>query len=858
MLAALVLATVLVRPFDFFANGPYDPAVPTPDSILRYGPGERHSTFRDLERVVTAIAAAAKDRVRLFEYGATPEGRPLRVLVVSSPENIRRLEDIRRQHDLLAHGKGDPVGTVPIVWINECIHGDETASCEAGMWTLYNLAASRGTLSKALDREVVILNPIYNPDGHERYVVYYNSVATGSPEAGSYEHRAPGVMLGRLNHYRFDMNRDRVAFSQDETRQEFAEMLRWNPQVYIDQHGQVGSYFFPPEPMSINENVDRARNSKWTQLFGRATGRAFDDLGLGFYTRNEFDLFYPGYIDSSNTLTGAIGMTHETDGGRVLAEQRPNGSTVTLQQGMFKHFTSALAVVRTAAEHSGELLADYATFKRRTCDGTSAGKFKRVVIEGDPRALARLSAQLRFAGIRSEIASQPFDQPEAHDYWTPSSGAKHFPAGALVVDMAQSQGALAKALLEPTGTFEDEFVKAQVAKRKAVPSGETYPGPEDPEFYDLTAWSLPFAHELRAWWCETAPPVTTSTDSARSSHASPLAADSTVGPSVRAATASTVGYAIPYTDDEDALAVFGALLADVRAEVSTKPMTLAGRTFAAGTFFFMAGRNEPGYQEKLAGLAASHGSELVPLKTSFPDSDRFSPGSSFAIQLRKPRIALVMGSTGNLSQCGPIWYLLERVWKLPFTPIGADALTDGDLSKYTCIVLPDGVQAPSTGRFHDWIGAGNVAVAFQVDRSMVGTGKYVELTEVPGDIAPLPGSLFRAQMDPRSFLSFGYPALTEGAKIDLAVPVRGDHFWQIKREGGSVVSLAGDDKHPLLLSGWEWPEDTETHLRNTTYVQDVPVGQGHLILYTQDPTDRAMWPGLYKTLLNAMLVGSGF
>lgn len=847
MLAVLALVVALNRPFDFYANGPYDPSVPRPESILRFGAGERHSNFRDQERVVTAIAESAKERVKVFEYGTTPEGRPLRVFAVSSPANIRRLEQIRRQHDELAHGKGDPAATVPVVWINECIHGDETASFEAGMWTLYNLVASRGALSKSLEREVVVLNPVYNPDGHERYVVYYNSVATGSPEPESYEHRAPEVMLGRLNHYRFDMNRDRVAFSQDETREEFAEMLRWNPQVYIDQHGQVGSYFFPPEPMSINANVDRARNAKWTEVFGRATGKAFDELGLSFFTKSEFDLYYPGYIDSSNTLTGAIGMTHETDGGRVLAEERADGSTVTLKQGMFKHFTSALAVVRAAADHAADLMSDYSTFKRRACTGASAGKFRRVVLTGDSRALNRLSQQLRYAGIQSALAAQPFDQTDAHDYWSAAKGSHHFQANALVVDMDQPQGAFAKALLEPGSGFEDEFTKAQVGKRKMAPQGETYPGPEGAEFYDLTGWSLPYAHELGAWWCESAPPIKTVPST------TPVAMDL----SRITGRASAVGYAIPYRDDEDALAVFDALMNGVRGEVSTRPMTLGGVDLPVGSFLFLADHNDEGYFSKLSEAAASHGSTLISLKSSYPDVDRYSPGSSYAIQLRKPKIAVVMGVPGRLAQCGAIWYLMERVWKLPFTPITSDALNSGDLGKYTCIVLPEGVAAPSSGRFRDWVNSGNVAVVLHADGSTVGSGRYVELTEVSGEAEALPGSIFRAQMDPRSFLSYGYPPATDGVKMDLAVPIRGGRFWQPRKEGGSVVTISSDEKRPLILSGWEWPDETEPHIRGTVFVQDVPVGEGHVILYSQDPTDRAMWPGLYKTLLNAMLIGSG-
>jgi hypothetical protein len=70
-----------------------------------------------------------------------------------------------------------------------------------------------------------------------------------------------------------------------------------------------------------------------------------------------------------------------------------------------------------------------------------------------------------------------------------------------------------------------------------------------------------------------------------------------------------------------------------------------------------------------------------------------------------------------------------------------------------------------------------------------------------------------------------------------------------------VVTFGKDDKRPMLLSGWEWPDDSESELAGKVWLQDTPVGRGHVILFTIDPTNRAMWPGLNKLLLNAMILG---
>src|SRR4029077_15117350 len=97
MLMCLALGVAIIAPhrFDFYAFEPYEHNVPTPDSILGYGPGERQTVYRDQERVVDAIVATARDRAQLFRYGKSAEGRPLRIGAIRSPDNIARPEQIQ-------------------------------------------------------------------------------------------------------------------------------------------------------------------------------------------------------------------------------------------------------------------------------------------------------------------------------------------------------------------------------------------------------------------------------------------------------------------------------------------------------------------------------------------------------------------------------------------------------------------------------------------------------------------------------------------------------------------------------------------------------------------------------------------
>src|SRR5687768_3971488 len=133
------------RHFSFYSRGPYRAGVPRPESILGYNIGDLNTQFALQERVLLAIAGAARDRVRVEEIGWTNERRAMRLYVVSSPENIARIEAIRANLARLADprnlGAGDRdaliARTPAVVWINESVHGNEAPGFETAMQTLY-------------------------------------------------------------------------------------------------------------------------------------------------------------------------------------------------------------------------------------------------------------------------------------------------------------------------------------------------------------------------------------------------------------------------------------------------------------------------------------------------------------------------------------------------------------------------------------------------------------------------------------------------------------------------------------------------------------------------------------------------
>jgi hypothetical protein len=840
LIATLSLALSAIAPVSFYEHGPYASAVPVPDQILGYELGSKHTVFADQERVVRAITDSCPTTVRRFDYGKSTEGRPLRVFAISSPENIQRLEEIRKAIGDMAEGKSvaSDAGVPPIVWINQCIHGDETASFESAMALMYNLAASRNSrIERMMRNAVVILNPVYNPDGHERYVVAYNSIPGGSSSESSYDREIPSAFFGRTNHYRFDMNRDRISMSQAETRQEVAEFLRWNPQVYVDQHGQTNNYFFPPTQQATNVNVDRERYTKWSTTFGRATGKAFDAKGWTYFVRDQFDFYNACYLDTHTTLMGAIGMTHETDGGRVLSEKRDDNTILTMRDGAIKHLVSALAVIESAAENREALLASYKEFKASAVSGKHAGKFQRVVLESeDLKALVAVKDLLGRSGIESNFSGLSWTQSDAHNYWTGAREKKKFSAMSLVVDMAQSQGPLAKSLLEPGSDFEADFVARQLSKFKNDAAGLRDPVLDSFEFYDATAWSIPYGHGIQAWWCESAPRIMKS--SAGVSPREPLEE-------------SSVGYWFPYTGEEGIL--FAAKLsgAGVNVRLVTKPMVLGGTSVSPGSFVVLAARNEVGYEAKIEALAELHQASVYALPTNFPDNDRFGPGGSSVIPVPTPKLGIYHGAAGSLA-CNELWYLMEREFNLAYEPLGARALRGSGLNDFTSIVFERDPDLKPSSPVGAWVRGGGTAVILRASSSLFTPDVLGSLKTLPQE-AFLPGSIYLAQLDALSPLSFGY-ARQDSGKISVAVPMEGDEFWVAP--AGADVSLSADPKVKKLLSGWEWPT-TEKNLTGALFAHTFQLGRGKVVVFTQDPTARAQWRGLHRMLLNAMILVPG-
>jgi hypothetical protein len=700
--------------FDFYTRGPYRENVPRPQSVLRFDVGDFHTNYALMERVIERIAQAAPDRMRVMDIGETNEHRTMHLVAISSPENIARLEQIRANTARLA----DPrtlsaaeaqqiINTTPVVvWLNYTIHGNESASFEAMMQVVYQLAASDEPATlEILRRSVALINVCANPDGHERFVTWYNSVGTGNPEPTATEHDEPWSVYGRVNRFRFDLNRDNIATSQVETRNMQRAFLEWHPQVFVDHHGQPAQFFFPPAALPINPNLPQEETARWLTTFGRANAAQFDQRGWDFYVRDIFDLFYPGYWDSWPSLQGATGMTYETDGGgwKGLRWKRDDETIVTMRSAIAKHFVASLTTLATAAANSAARVGDYFKFKQSAIEEGRTERMRRfVILPGrDPGQAAELIENLLRAGVEVRTARQPFHSARAHDYTTADSPAtaRDFPAGAYVVDLAQPQKRIAKALLEPDTPQDPAFMREQLARFARNERRGRSAAREDYGFYDITSWSLPLAFGVEAYWTEDAAPLTaepvrlsrptselrTGTNGVTGNVETMTPAPAAGGVTGRAA----VAYIIPYERNGAASLIYRLLREDFKLAVATRTLNAGGRDWPRGTVVVRVSRNPERLHERIARLAVQTGVDVTAVNSGFTETGETGVGSESVISIKRPRIVVAADEAVSTTGYGALWWTLDRMG-VDFTPMTIDAIRSARLDQYNVIILPDG------------------------------------------------------------------------------------------------------------------------------------------------------------------------
>lgn len=825
-------------------------ALPSPEDVLGYGIGEEFTDVASLYGYFRALAAAS-DEVSIDTYGESNEGRALIQVLIATAEHRARLDEILALNRELTDPETSEARAQEIISENPTviyftygIHGNESSSSEASMWTAWDIARRASDVATVLDNAIVIIDPSANPDGRDRYVSFYKRAKGAEPNANpsAREHSEPWPG-GRTNHYYFDLNRDWSWGSQKETRDRAATWPRWNPQVHVDFHemGYTSTYFFFPATPPINPLYPN-HTLEWGERFGDANAEAFDRNGWLYYTTEGFDLFYPGYGDSWPSLMGAIGMTYEQAGSGAggLVIERPDGTMLTLTDRAQHHRVAGNTTARTAADGKDDLLSGFAEFHRTIDEGLS----DVVLVPGDdPEGADALVRLLLWQGVEVERAGREFQSADATAH-VGFEERQTFPAGSYLIRARQPRGRLAMTLLNSEIVLDASFS------------------------YDISAWSLAYAYGVEA-------------------HTLGRAADgnwSSVGESdVMGRTSADgsnsgsgrFGYLLePGFDAAPALVDF--LEAGGRAFVMGDTFTAAGRNYPYGTTFFPRGRNDD-----LDSLIDGAGlrSHLIPVESGLTEGGP-DLGTNASAELSLPRIALLGGQGTSSGSFGMHWFFMEQRLGIPFDNVNVASFGGLDLEEYDVIVAPSGNVSGTIGengreRLAEWVRDGGTLIAVGGTARALGNAlANVEVRSDNGDddeeedelaIAlrtlqereedrwadQIPGTILKANLDPRHPLAFG--AGIDGDDTALYVLSQGTTFEPEAR----FQSVAYFPDELGKISG-VISENNLDRLSQSSWLVNVGMGGGNLVLFSDEPFFRMFWYSGFQLYTNALLFAPAF
>ena len=835
----------------------------SPASYLGFEPGERFSRHHEISAYFRYVAENSP-HVEWRDYGESYLGRPLFAVIVSSEENIRGLDSIWVNNRRMAGLKsGDVEGrTAAIAWLSYGIHGNESSSPEAAMQTLFALAkgaANAGDnengdddIAGWLEETVVIIDPVLNPDGRERYVSWFEQTQGRRPDPRleTREHNEPWPG-SRSNHYYFDLNRDWAWQTQQESSQRAAFYHLWMPHVHADFHEMfTNDYYFPPAAEPYHSTITPWQR-EFQEKIGQNHAQRFDERSERYFTGEIFDLFYPGFGDTWPTFNGAIGMTYEQMGhsraGTKMIDE--HGDTLTLSDRIRNHHEAGLSTVEVTAQNSERLIREFHEYFRASEDEPD-GRYASFVISGENNR-DRLTALLGYLD-RQEIRyfpAEPDRRMQGRHYLSGEQQQRRTMEGDIVIPMQQPKSVLAHVLFDP----DPSEVLA------------------DSNTYDITAWALPYAYGLEAWAVEDrvrisrdysggsaggTTPEGSSDDAVRSEHASgyiPLESD------------TAYAWVLEWGDVRDAAFAADLLQRDVRMRVTESSFTVDGRVYPPGSMVITR-RSNRHMEDRISGIlddmSAKHNRRVSELHTGRTESG-VDLGSPRIHPMKKPIAAVPAGRDINAGQLGEIRHYFDYILDYPLAVFDSHRLASFPLNDYNLLILPDGSyerwDEADRERVMSWVRDGGRLIAYsdaaqifsekEDSRISVRDTDPEDRPEVAGhkDDQPegrrrfedrrrnalsrqISGAVYRVELDESHPLAYGLGESYATLKRGLTVP-------ELLENGWNVGVLPEND---ALLGGWAGSQ-TGAVVNGSLMAGTISKGEGQLVILADNPLFRGFW-----------------
>jgi hypothetical protein len=873
--SSLWATEVATEEYDLWPNTEYNTNIPTHTQVLGYKVGERITSYADMLRFFEALESAAPERIKLFEYGRTWEGRKLIYAAIGAPELIKDLDGFAKNMQNLSdprvtneqQAKALQSVLPSSVWLEYGVHGNEISSTDAAMMTAYHLLAApdEATNKKILSNTIVFIDPLQNPDGRTRFTQrYYATVGLQhSSDRISAEQNEPWPK-GRTNHYLFDMNRDWLAITQPETAGKVKILNHYRPLVVIDLHEMGGdnSYFFAPSAQPFNPYMSQNQIDN-IGLIGRNHGKHFDRLGFDYFTREVYDAFYPGYGDSWPTFYGASASTYEVGSARGMGFKKQNGELLTYKDTVHKHFVASISTAEGVADNHAKLLKDFYQYQVDAIASGKADKKERVYLlptQRDRAGVYKLATLMARHGVEVNQSTESF-----------KACGKDYSAGTYWIDTAQPRGKFVKTTFTEQVNMPDEFIKEQERRRARLLNDE---------IYDVTAWSLPLMFNIETDACNKA--IQVNSISIDETHNLP---GSVSNPQ------ASVAFLVAWGDMAAGRFLTGALQQGLVVKSADKAFVLENKqAFPAGSLIIERRVNKADYADVVLSLANQTGASVIGVDSSWV-IDGPSFGSNNTVTMSAPKVAMAWDEPVYPQSAGNTRFVIERQLNYPVTAIRINMLTKSNLANYQVLILPSGDYQKSFDKsavknLKNWVQNGGVLVTFGKATQFVASSD-VALLDVKREFAykenkksedkgsteknksRVKGQLFTEKQDllDASEVKQQSPDnvsgilanvevdeehwLTAGVNKNLVALVLGSDIYTpiTLKSGKNVAWFSGPET--VLASGYLWQENKE-QLAYKPFLIHQPLGKGMLVSFTQEPTTRAYLDGLNVLLTNSI------
>ena len=794
----------------------------SPAEFLGYELGSQFSRHADVVNYFSHVAENSP-LVDYHTYGKTNERRPLTYAVISSEENLARLDEIMANHLKNTETGNSSTGSeTAIVWLSYNVHGNEASSTEASMKTLYELITEKRDWLK---NTVVIIDPCVNPDGRDRYANWYNQVKAEpyniSQEAVEHHEPWPG---GRPNHYLFDLNRDWAWATQVETQQRLKIYNQWLPHIHVDFHEQGINepYYFAPAAEPFHEVISPFQRDFQTRI-GKNHARYFDKEGWLYFTGERFDLLYPSYGDTYPTYMGAIGMTYEQAGhGRAgLGIETDEGYVLTLKDRVEHHHTTGLSTVEVASNNAEELNKEFQNYFRN-----GDFEYKSYALNGSPDKIETLTELLDRHEINYSYGTS--GGISGYNYRQSGNGNLNTNEKTLIVSTSQPKGKMVKVLFEPKTKLADSLT------------------------YDITAWSLPYAYGLDA---------VASNRNIEGSSGEP------VKEIQNKANAAGAGYISKWNSMQDASFLATLIKAGINVRFSEVAFESNGQKFEPGSLIITKSDNQNirNFDTTVVEIANEHERQLLTAETSFAGSGPDFGSSEIKI-INNQEIGLLRGNEVSSLNFGEIWYFFEQELNYPVTPLGTDYFNRINLDEFDVLIMPSGwysdfLNEKNLEKITSWIKSGGKLIA--IDNALAGfEGKESfglkenkvekDTTTNKANLIPyamreresiknmITGSIIKTKVDNTHPMAFGY----EDAYFTLKLS---SDSYSLLNDGYNVSFI----QEPEVVSGFAGSEAIK-NLKNSLVFGEVPMGDGTVIYMVDNPLFRAFWQNGKLFFVNAI------